>query len=44
MIALLDAVSGEIRSLDAEWWPVIEMPIFKNRADRLDSNTIIYER
>ena len=44
MITLLDAVSGEIRSLDAEWWPIIEMPFFKNQADRLDSNMIIYER
>ena len=44
MIALLDAVSGEIRSLDAEWWPIIEMPVFKNQDDRLDSSTIIYER
>ena len=43
-ITLLDAVSGEIRSLDAEWWPIIEMPFFKNQADRLDSNMIIYER
>lgn len=44
MITLLDAVSGEIRSLDAEWWPIIEMPVFKNQDDRLDSSTIIYER
>jgi hypothetical protein len=44
MIALLDAVSGEIRSLDAEWWPIIEMPVFKNQDDRLDSIMIIYER
>jgi hypothetical protein len=44
MIILLDAVSGEIRSLDAEWWPIIEMPVFKNQDDRLDSSMIIYER
>jgi hypothetical protein len=44
MITLLDAVSGEIRSLDAEWWPIIEMPVFKNQDDRLDSIMIIYER
>ena len=44
IIALLDAVSGEIKSMDAEWWPVIEVPVFDNTAERQDPSMIVFER
>ena len=44
IIALLDAVSGEIKSMDAEWWPVIEVPVFDSTAERQDPSMIVFER
>lgn len=44
IIALLDAVNGEIKSMDAEWWPVIEVPVFENMAERQDPSMIVFER
>lgn len=44
IIALLDAVSGEIKSMDAEWWPVIEVPVFDSTAKRQDPSMIVFER
>ena len=43
-IALLDAESGEIRRMDAEWWPAIEVPVFKNMAERQEPSMIVFER
>ena len=44
MIAVLDAVSGEIQSMDAQWWPVIVQPAFENETQRRDKETIIFEK
>jgi hypothetical protein len=44
IIALLDAVSGEIKSMDAEWWPVFEVPVFDSTAKRQDPSMIVFER
>lgn len=44
IIALVDAVSGEIQYMDAEWWPVIDVPVFADEMQRNDSETIVYER
>lgn len=44
IIALLDAVDGEIKSMDAEWWPVIEMPVFESMTERQDPSMIVFER
>jgi hypothetical protein len=44
IIALLDAVSGDIKSMDAEWWPVIEVPVFDSTAKRQDPSMIVFER
>lgn len=44
VIVLLDAVNGEIKSMDAEWWPVIEDAVFDNIAERQDPSTIVFER
>ena len=44
IIVLLDAVSGEIKSMDAEWWPVIEVPVFDSTAKRQDPSMIVFER
>lgn len=41
--ALLDAVSGEIQYMDAEWWPVLDVPVFADETERQDSETIVYE-
>ena len=43
-ISLLDAVDGNIKSIDAQWWPVIEMPLFNTEFKRNDSSTIVFER
>jgi hypothetical protein len=44
IIALLDAVNGEIKSMDAEWWPVIEVSVFESMAERQDPSMIVFER
>jgi hypothetical protein len=44
IIALLDAVDGEIKSMDAEWWPVIEVSVFESMAERQDPSMILFER
>ncbi len=44
IIALLDAVNGEIKSMDAEWWPVIETPVFESTSERQDPGMIVFER
>lgn len=44
MIAVLDAVSGEIQSMDAQWWPIIVQPAFENETQRRDKDTIIFEK
>ncbi len=44
MIVLLDAISGEIKRMDAEWWPVIENAVFDSVAERQDPSTIVFER
>jgi len=44
IIALLDAVNGEIKSMNAEWWPVIEVPVFDTMAERQDPSMIVFER
>lgn len=42
-IALVDAVSGEIQYMDAEWWPVLDVPVFADETERQDNETIVYE-
>ncbi len=44
IISILDAATGKIKSIDAEWWPVLESPIFDTEAKRNDSSTVVYER
>jgi len=44
IIAVLDAVSGEIQSMDAQWWPVIVQPAFEKETQRRDPETIIFEK
>jgi hypothetical protein len=43
-ISLLDAVDGNIKSIDAQWWPVIEMPLFNTEFKRNDSSTVVFEK
>ena len=43
IIAVLDAISGEIQSMDAQWWPVIIQPAFENETERQDPESIIFE-
>jgi hypothetical protein len=43
-LALMDATNGEIKSIDTEWWPVIEVPIFDSVKEREDQNAIVFER
>ncbi|NYT02743.1 MAG: hypothetical protein GKC10_08330 [Methanosarcinales archaeon] len=43
IIAVLDAVSGEIQSMDAQWWPLLAEPVFSDEAAREDPETIIFE-
>jgi hypothetical protein len=44
IIAVIDAVSGEIQTMDAEWWPVLAKPVFDNETQRRDPQTIIFEK
>jgi hypothetical protein len=42
-IAVLDAVSGEIQTMDAQWWPALAEPVFDDETQRRDPETIIFE-
>jgi hypothetical protein len=44
IIALIDAVSGKLQTMDAQWWPVLEKPVFANETQRQDPKTIIFEK
>jgi hypothetical protein len=44
IIAVLDAISGEIQTMDAQWWPVLTESIFDDETQRRDLETIIFER
>lgn len=44
IIAVLDATTGEIQPMDAQWWPVIMQPAFENETERQDPETIIFEK
>jgi hypothetical protein len=44
VISVLDTVNGEIKSIDAQWWPVIEFPVFDTVAERNDPSTIVFEK
>jgi hypothetical protein len=44
MIAVIDAVSGEIQTMDAQWWPILAKPVFDNETLRRDPKTIIFEK
>ena len=44
IIAVVDSVSGEIQSMDGQWWPVIMQPAFENETARRDEETIIFEK
>lgn len=43
IIAVLDAITGEIQSMDGQWWPVIIQPAFENETERQDPETIVFE-
>lgn len=44
IIAVLDAVSGEIQTMDAQWWPVLSEPVFEDETQRRYQETIILEK
>ena len=44
IIAVLDATTGEIQPMDAQWWPAIMEPAFENETERQDPVTIIFEK
>lgn len=44
IIAVVDSVSGEIQSMDGQWWPVIMQSAFENETTRRDEETIIFEK
>ncbi|OPX79845.1 MAG: hypothetical protein A4E45_00433 [Methanosaeta sp. PtaB.Bin039] len=44
IIAAIDAVSGDIQTMDAQWWPVLMRPVFDDVAQRQDPDTIIFEK
>ena len=44
VISLLDTVTGEIKSINAQWWPVIELPAFNTESKRNESSTIVFEK
>lgn len=44
IIAVLDAITGEIQSMDGQWWPVIIQPAFENETERQDPETIVFEK
>ncbi|KUK44508.1 MAG: Uncharacterized protein XD72_1116 [Methanothrix harundinacea] len=44
IIAVLDAVTGDVQFMDGQWWPIIMQPAFENETVRRDSETIIFEK
>jgi hypothetical protein len=44
MIAVVDATSGEIQTMDAQWWPALTVSVFDTETRRRDPETIIFEK
>jgi hypothetical protein len=44
IIAVLDALTGDIQYMDGQWWPVIIKPAFDSETKRRDPETIIFEK
>jgi len=42
---LMDAVTGEIQEIKADWWPLInEKPIFNTKQSRTDKSLVVFEQ